>query len=100
MTAKEQIAVIVQKWFGMMDNKDALIREIEQVAVENERRFHHFRSLVEDAHKTFHELVGPDEPTRFQHDLGEDNDPAALLRRLAMARDEARVELFKEKNNE
>jgi hypothetical protein len=45
---------------------------------------------IEAAHKTFHELVGPDEPARFQHSSEEDFDPAAQLRRIAAARDEAR----------
>lgn len=49
------------------------------------------RQRIEEAHKTFHELVGPNEPVRFQHSPEEDFDPAAQMRRLAAARDEARV---------
>ena len=43
-----------------------------------------------DAHKTFHELVGPDELVRFQHLPEEDFDPSAQMRRIAAARDAAR----------
>jgi hypothetical protein len=52
-----------------------------------------FRRRVEAAHQAFHELVGPAEPPRFQHSSEEEFDPAAQLRRLAAARDEARAQL-------
>lgn len=48
------------------------------------------QKLIAEAHKTFHELVGPEELVRFQHLPEEDFDPSAQMRRIAAARDEAR----------
>ncbi len=55
-----------------------------------EEKFIKMRLLVEEAHRTFHELVGPNELTKYQHLPEEDFNPSAQMKRIAIARDDAR----------